>query len=558
MDFQKIILWIAIAAVSVMLINEWQAFKEEKTAVVNSTQTAAMPSKAAPNIVSNNGDLPQMIQPGSDAVDVSTSVSQLNLITVETDLLRVVIDTEGGDIVEVDLLKHKDNVNNPDSVLRLLQNDQVRTYIAQSGLIGPNGTDTNEGRPTFVADESSYALGNDDELNVDMSFRNDAGVLITKRYTFRRDSYVIDQTYLINNMSEAPWQAALFGQIKRDSSKDPSASDSGMGMRSFLGIAATTDEERYKKLPFKDIAEEPFKAMVQGGWIAMSQHYFLSAWIPNQNSTNNFGALVSKSGLNIARFTMPMIEVAPGQQGQTKASLYVGPKDQYRLEKVAENLDLTVDYGWLWWIAQPLFWIMIMIHKFVPNWGLTIILLTIFVKSLFFKLSAASYESMANMRRVTPKLNDIKERYADDKQKQSQMMMELYKKEKINPMGGCLPIFIQMPVFISLYWVLMESVEIRHAPFFAWIQDLSAMDPYYILPLIMGVSMFAQQKLSPQAFTDPMQQKIMQYMPVMFTFFFLWFPSGLVLYWVVNNVLSIAQQYVITKRIEAKYSTASK
>jgi YidC/Oxa1 family membrane protein insertase len=238
--------------------------------------------------------------------------------------------------------------------------------------------------------------------------------------------------------------------------------------------------------------------------------------------------------------------------------LYVGPKDQYRLEKVAENLDLTVDYGWLWWIAQPLFWIMIMIHKFVPNWGLTIILLTIFVKSLFFKLSAASYESMANMRRVTPKLNDIKERYADDKQKQSQMMMELYKKEKINPMGGCLPIFIQMPVFISLYWVLMESVEIRHAPFFAWIQDLSAMDPYYILPLIMGVSMFAQQKLSPQAFTDPMQQKIMQYMPVMFTFFFLWFPSGLVLYWVVNNVLSIAQQYVITKRIEAKYGTASK
>lgn len=557
MDFQKLILWIAIAAVSVMLINEWQVFKEEKTTVINSTQTATTPA-SAPNVASSNGDLPQMIQPGNKGVEISTSVSQLNLITVETDLLRVVIDTEGGDIIQADLLKHKDNVKNPNSVLRLLQNDQVRTYIAQSGLIGPNGTDTNDGRPTFVADESNYTLGNDSELNVDLSYRDDAGVLITKRYTFRRNSYVIDQTYIINNMSDAPWQAALFGQIKRDSSKDPSASDSGMGMQSFLGIAATTDEERYKKLAFDEIAEEPFKAMVQGGWIAMSQHYFLSAWVPNQNSTNNFGALVSKSGLNIARFTMPLVEVAAGQQGQTKASLYIGPKDQYRLEKVAENLDLTVDYGWLWWIAQPLFWVMIMIHKFVPNWGLTIILLTVFVKALFFKLSAASYESMANMRRVTPKLNDIKERYADDKQKQSQMMMELYKKEKINPMGGCLPILIQMPVFISLYWVLMESVEIRHAPFFAWIQDLSAMDPYYILPLIMGVSMYAQQKLSPQAFTDPMQQKIMQYMPVMFTFFFLWFPSGLVLYWVVNNLLSIAQQYVITKRIEAKYASLPK
>ncbi len=557
MDFQKIILWIAIAAVSVMLINEWQAFKEERTGGV---QVAAVQSasSAAPTISNNGDDLPQMVQPNSGEIDVNAIANNVELITVTTDLMIVKIDTNGGDIVEVDLLKHKDNVQDPNSVLRLLQNDNIRTYVAQSGLIGPNGTDTAEGRPTFLVDQASFELGDNRELNVDMSYRADNGVLITKRYNFNRDSYVINQTYLVNNLSDTPWQAAMFGQIKRDSSKDPSASDSGMGMQSFLGIAATTNEERYMKLPFGDIAEEPFKAMVQGGWIAMSQHYFLSAWVPNPNTNNNFGALVSKSGMNIARFTMPMLEVAPGQQGETSAKLYVGPKDQYRLEEIAENLELTVDYGWLWWIAQPLFWIMIMIHKFVPNWGLTIILLTVFVKALFFKLSASSYESMANMRRVTPKLNDIKERYADDRQKQSQMMMELYKKEKINPMGGCLPIVIQMPVFISLYWVLMESVEIRHAPFFAWIQDLSAMDPYYILPLIMGVSMFVQQKLSPMAFTDPMQQKIMQYMPVMFTFFFLWFPSGLVLYWVVNNVLSITQQYVITKRIEAKFAAQTK
>lgn len=557
MDFQKIILWIAIAAVSVMLINEWQAFKEERTANVTPAVVNATPS-AAPSVSNSNGDLPQMVQPGSSAIEVASTANNTETVTVKTDLMSVVINTQGGDIVQVDLLKHKDNVKDPNSVLRLLQDDQVRSYVAQSGLIGPNGTDTSDGRPTFIVDQNNYELGDSDSLNVDLSYRNDDGVLITKRYTFNRDSYVIEHTYLVNNMSEAPWRAAMFGQIKRDSSKDPSASDSGMGMQSFLGIAATTNEERYLKLPFTDIAEEPFKAMVQGGWIAMSQHYFLSAWVPNQNSTNNFGALVSKSGMNIARFTMPMLEVAAGQQGETSARLYVGPKDQYRLEQVAENLDLTVDYGWLWWVAQPLFWVMIMIHKFVPNWGLTIILLTVFVKALFFKLSASSYESMANMRRVTPKLNDIKERYADDKQKQSQMMMELYKKEKINPMGGCLPIIIQMPVFIALYWVLMESVEIRHAPFFAWIQDLSAMDPYYILPLIMGASMFAQQKLSPMAFTDPMQQKIMQYMPVMFTFFFLWFPSGLVLYWVVNNILSITQQYVITKRIEAKYAAQNK
>jgi len=557
MDFQKIILWMAIAAVSVMLINEWQVFKEEKAAIQQPAVSQQVASNA-PTVANSNGDLPEIVQPNTNALDATLSVASAETVVVKTDLMTVVIDPQGGDIVQVDLLKHKDNVKDPNSVLRLLQNDQVRSYVAQSGLIGPNGTDTSAGRPTFIIDQNSYDLADNNELNVDMSLRTEDGVLITKRFTFQRDSYVIKNSYIVNNMSDFAWQGAMFGQIKRDSSKDPSASDSGMGMQSFLGIAATTNEERYLKLPFDDIAEEPFKAVVTGGWIAMSQHYFLSAWIPDQSSNNNFGALVSKSGMNIARFTMPMLEVAAGQQGETSARLYVGPKDQYRLEQVAENLDLTVDYGWLWWVAQPLFWVMIMIHKFVPNWGFTIILLTVFVKALFFKLSASSYESMANMRRVTPKLNDIKERYADDKQKQSQMMMELYKKEKINPMGGCLPIVIQMPVFISLYWVLMESVEIRHAPFIGWIQDLSAMDPYYILPLIMGASMFAQQKLSPMAFTDPMQQKIMQYMPVMFTFFFLWFPSGLVLYWVVNNILSITQQYVITKRIEAKYAAQNK
>jgi len=553
MDFQKIILWLAIAGISVMLMNEWQTFKAERTAPV-ATASVSQSTAAMPTTVDTSGDIPKMVTPGSDNIaDQGVQAISNELITVETDLLRVIIDTNGGDIIEADLLKHTDNVKNR-NVFKLLQNDNVRTYIAQSGLIGPNGTDTSAERPKFMAADTSYSLGNDDTIDVDLSLKDANGAIIIKRFSFSRDSYVIKQSYIINNTSEAPWQAALFGQIKRDSSKDPSASDSGMGMRSFLGIAATSNDERYIKLQFDDLAEEPFKTVMQGGWIAMSQHYFLSAWIPNPNSNNSFNALVSKTGLNIARFTSPMMEIAPGQSGELSANIYVGPKDQIILEEVSPNLELTVDYGWLWWVAQPLFWVMTMINSVVPNWGLTIILLTIFVKALFFNLSAKSYESMANMRRVTPKLTEIKERYADDKQKQSQMMMDLYKKEKINPMGGCLPIFIQMPVFIALYWVLMESIEIRHAPFFGWIQDLSSMDEYYILPLIMGASMFIQQKLSPQAFTDPMQQKIMQYMPVMFTFFFLWFPAGLVLYWVVNNVLSIAQQYVITKRIEAKYA----
>jgi len=296
--------------------------------------------------------------------------------------------------------------------------------------------------------------------------------------------------------------------------------------------------------------EEPFKAQLPGGWIAMIQHYFLSAWVPNPEQTHNYSTRVTKSGFNIAGFTSPTLTVDPGNKGSTGAEFYAGPKDQYALREISPYLELSVDYGFLWWIAQPIFWLLTQIQAIVVNWGLAIILLTVVIKGAFFQLSAKSYKSMANMRKVQPKMADIREQFADDKQKQSQAMMELYKKEKINPMGGCLPILVQMPVFISLYWVLMEAVDLRHAPFILWIHDLSVMDPYFVLPLIMGASMWFMQKLNPPP-PDPMQAKIMQWMPVMFTFFFLWFPAGLVLYWVVNNLLSMAQQYVITKRIEA-------
>ena len=322
-----------------------------------------------------------------------------------------------------------------------------------------------------------------------------------------------------------------------------------MGMQPFLGVAITQPDDRFTKFTFDDLMEEPFKAQLPGGWIAMIQHYFLSAWIPSAEQSHTFSARVTRSGFNIAGFTSPAMVLDPGQSGTVGAGFYAGPKDQYRLKEISPYLDLSVDYGWLWWIAQPLFWLLTKIYALVGNWGVAIILLTVLIKAAFFKLSATSYKSMANMRRVQPQMVDIREQFADDKQKQSQAMMELYRKEKINPMGGCLPILVQMPVFIGLYWMLMESVELRHAPFILWIKDLSVMDPYFVLPLMMGASMYFMQKLNPPP-PDPMQAKIMQWLPVMFTFFFLWFPAGLVLYWVVNNLLSMAQQYVITRQIE--------
>jgi YidC/Oxa1 family membrane protein insertase len=320
-------------------------------------------------------------------------------------------------------------------------------------------------------------------------------------------------------------------------------------MQPFLGAATTTTEDRFKKFSFGDIADEPWKNSYQGGWIAIMQHYFLSAWIPSANQSHTYSTRQTQAGFNIAGFTSSPVIVDPGQTGSYSMNLYVGPKDQYTLAEISPHLELTVDYGWLWWIAQPLFWLLTKIQSFVGNWGVAIILLTVFVKGAFFKLSAASYRSMAKMRKVQPKMQSIREEYADDKQKQSQAMMELYKKEKINPMGGCLPILIQMPVFIALYWVLMESVELRQAPFALWINDLSVMDPYFVLPLMMGASMFFMQKLNPPP-PDPMQAKIMQWLPVIFTFFFLWFPAGLVLYWVVNNLLSMTQQFIITRAID--------
>ena len=563
MDLQRSLLIGVIAVLAFMLLTEWVAFKDARQ--IDSAETesrlisngesalAGLPELSEANNANTDDDIPSVPEDTDKQVETAGSIEETDVsgrfIEIHTDVLQVAIDLQGGDIVELAIPKYLAKLDNPDEPLVLLEQNNNRIYVAQSGLIGQDGIDS-KGRAQFSSQSNRFDLADgDDTLVIELFAQDTAGVAITKRFTLRRGDYLVDVDYLVENTGNERWQANLFGQIKRDNSAPPAADSSGMGMQPFLGAALTQPDERFTKFSFDDMAEEPFKGQLPGGWIAMIQHYFLSAWIPNAEQSHTYSTRVTSNGFNIAGFTSPPLVLDPGQSGSTGAQFYAGPKDQYRLQEISPYLELSVDYGWLWWIAQPLFWLLTKIHALVGNWGFAIVLLTVLIKGIFFKLSATSYKSMANMRRVQPKMQDIREQFGEDKQKQSQAMMELYRKEKINPMGGCLPILVQMPVFIALYWTLMESVELRHAPFILWIHDLSVMDPYFVLPLMMGASMWFMQKLNPPP-PDPMQAKIMQWMPIVFTFFFLWFPAGLVLYWVVNNLLSMAQQYVITRQIE--------
>ncbi len=555
MDWQRTTILGAIAVVSVLLINQWGEFQERNRPVVSqeTTHSATIP-EVTTSTTSAQGDIPPVVDTKADNVPTLIAPNQAQLISVKTDKLEMLIDTKGGDIVKVALPQHLESLEGEQTPFILLNRTQATTYVAQSGLIGKNATDTAAGRPTYQADQVSYQLADgEDSLSVDLTLQQDQ-VTIIKRFVFTRGDNLVKLQYLINNNSGSEWQAGLFGQIKRDS-HNPVVVD-GFGMQPYLGAALTTLEDNYKKVDFDDLADEDtvrkggFKSSINGGWVAMVQHYFLSAWVPDQNQENHFSLRKTNGDMYLLGFTSPQVTVAAGQQGIIEAGFYAGPKDIYRLEEIAPYLDLTVDYGWLWWIAKPLFHVLNFIYGILGSWGWSIIALTIMIKAAFFHLSATSYRSMAKMRKFGPEMQRMKELYGDDRQKMSQEMMKLYKKEKINPLSGCLPILVQMPVFISLYWVLMESVELRHTPFLGWIADLSVKDPYFILPIIMGITMFIQQKLNPTP-PDPTQARIMQMMPIVFTFMFLWFPAGLVLYWVVNNTLSIAQQYVITKNIEA-------
>ncbi|MFK8018977.1 MAG: membrane protein insertase YidC [Pseudomonadales bacterium] len=559
----------AMMLCALLLMNRWQDFSAVKVDQSGPTSSAAVIDQTIPNgaqapaanssaafmegeegFEDLEADIPGQELVTNAAIEEQASTSS-DLISVKTDSLDVRIDPLGGDIVYVALPKHKTELDSDEPFILLNRNSSL-TYIAQSGLIGPNATDKAGGvRPLFASQSSSYSMNDEeDSLVVTLSFDGQENIDVLKVFTFQRNSYLVNIEYKINNRSEENWQAALFAQIKRDNSADPGSNNGGMGMANYLGFATTTEDEPYVKVEFDDIKDSPYKSSETGGWLSMVQHYFISAWIPPADQRTNYSSTVTRSNANIMRMTGAPISVAANSSGAIGADFYAGPKDQYVLEEIAPGLDLTVDYGWLWWIAQPLFWVLNWLYGFIGNWGWSIVGLTFLIKLAFFQLSAASYKSMAKMRVVAPKLAELKDRYGEDKQKYSQAMMELYKKEKINPLGSCLPMLIQMPVFIALYWTLMESVELRHTPFMGWIKDLSAMDPYFVLPILMGLSMWFMQKLNPPP-PDPMQAKIFQWMPVVMTFLFLFFPAGLVLYWLTNNLLSMTQQWIITRQIEA-------
>lgn len=551
MDIRRTVIFIGLAITSYLLILAWSGDYNQKpqNAAVASTESStidAVSDDVPDTSDAHNAQLGNNESPTLPEIQANQANST-QIITVNTDVLEVSIDLKGGEVVAVKLPKYPTSIEQKDVPFDLLGNNNTMTYTAQSGLIGRDGIDA-KGAALYSAKQSVYQLADGQEELTVVLTATDGKSEVEKTFTFRRADYLIDVNYKIHNISAEPWQGVFYAQLKRDNSADPSAG-SGMGMAAYLGAALTTKNNRYEKVKFSDLEKKGYKSVETGGWAAMLQHYFLSAWIPtNQEAQYTYNGRASK-GNNLFGFYSAPQTVAAGETTEIGASLYVGPKIQKRLAEISEYLNLTVDYGWLWWIAQPLFWLLTFYHSLVGNWGVAIILLTISIKILFFKPSAMSYRSMANMRKVAPKMQEIKETYGDNREKLGQEMMKLYKDEKINPLGGCLPILIQMPVFIALYWVIMESVELRQAPFFLWITDMSLMDPYFILPLIMGASMFFQMKLNPTP-PDPMQARVMQFMPVIFTVFFLWFPAGLVLYWVVNNLLSIAQQYVITKQIE--------
>lgn len=537
MDSQRNLLLIALLFVSFMIWQAWQ--------VDNNPQPTAQTTQQTTNTAT--GDKASQAVPGS---------GQGQLITVKTDVLSLTINTRGGDIEQANLLAYPDTLGSSNT-FELLETTPSFVYQAQSGLTGKNGPDNpaNGDRLLFEVPQTSFVLADgQDELRIPLTFTSKDGSVFIKTFVLKRNDYAIGVDYHVNNASAAPLELTLFGQLKQ-SINLPKKRDTGsnnFALQTYRGAAYSSDETKYKKYSFSDIEDKNLDITTKGGWVAMLQQYFATAWIPAANETNTFYSAELGNGLAAIGFKGAPVVIQPGEQKQLSATLWVGPEIQNKMAEIAPHLDLTVDYGWLWFISQPLFKLLKFIHSFVGNWGFSIIVITFIVRGIMYPLTKAQYTSMAKMRLLQPKLAAMRERIGDDKQRMSQEMMALYKAEKVNPLGGCLPLIIQMPIFLALYYMLMSSVELRHAPFILWIHDLSAQDPYYILPILMGITMYFIQKMSPTTVTDPMQQKIMTFMPVIFTVFFLWFPAGLVLYYIVSNLVTILQQQLIYRGLEKR------
>lgn len=547
MESQRSFLIIGLVLVSFLLWQQWQkdygpkpVQSTQQTIGTESSQTAMDTPQSDP---ATGGDVP-MSDPSAAAIPaVSTSD---RVITVTTDTLDLMIDTTGGDVVSANLIKFPVTQGSDDSY-SLLRPQSDALYIAQSGLIGPDAIDKNRNRPRYQASATDYTMTSD-QLIVPLTWTSEDGLMVTKRFIFNRGRHDVLVEYQLNNTTQSTKQLQPYAQLKQSIE----GKESSMFMPTYRGGAYSTVDDRYTKFSFDDMTDERLNRSTPAGWVAMLEHYFVSAWVPPQDQTNQLYSAILQNQYASIGYKGEVFSLAPGEQKTVSSTLYMGPKDQDALAQIARGLDLTVDYGVLWWISQPLFWLLQAIHGFVMNWGFAIVVITIIVKGIMYPLTKKQYESMAKMRNLAPKMAQLKERFGDDRQKMSQAMMEMYKKEKVNPMGGCFPLLLQMPIFLALYWVLLESVELRHADFIFWITDLSVKDPYFVLPILTGVSMYLLQKLQPMTVQDPMQQKIMQWMPVAMSLFFFIFPAGLVLYWLISNIITLVQAKIIYSSMEKR------
>ncbi len=555
MDTQRLILFFVFVFSTFMLLEGWQRDQKQQAPVTQGagkangkaegkSEPGAIPVPAAP--VAN---VPAVSGSGTP-VPAAANASGGETIKVETDVLLAHISTQGGDIRHLELKQHKGTLDKSKNFV-LFQKTADNTYIAQSGLTAPVGQGPLPNHNTiYTASSRAYKLADGAQgVEVRLEAPPADGVTVAQVYKFARGSYVIDLTYEITNGADKALQPHGYFQLVRD--RKPPDGDSAM-LPTYTGLAVYTKGEKFQKVAFDDVdkGKTPYSKTSQDeGWIAVIQHYFLSAFLPKDKTPREFSTLKLDSGLYVVRAVVAGAAIPAGHKGQISTPLYAGPQDTRTLETLAPDLDLVVDFGILTVIAKPLFVLLTWIQSMVGNWGIAIILLTVLIKALFYPLQAASYKAMAKMKVIAPKMQQLKERYGDDRQRMQKAMMELYQKEKVNPMAGCLPILVQMPVFIALYWVILAAVELRHAPFYGWITDLSSIDPWYILPVLMGASMIIQTRLNPEP-PDPVQAKVMKIMPIAFSIFFFFFPAGLVLYWLVNNVLSIAQQWQINGAIE--------
>ncbi len=552
MDNQRILIW---GFFGLMVWMTWQTWIMENSPQPAVPAAAEAPTEPAPAVA--DGDLPELSAPPAETatpalIADSPATAQASgaaaVIDVRTDVLALQISTLGGTVQSATALRYPVAKDQPDNLVTLLSPDALNYGAIQTGLRDlDEGVEPNH-NAMFSSDGSRFDLGSADELVVPLRWTDGSGITVEKRFRFRRGSYAFVIEQALSNDSAAPWQGAEYSQLQRFS-REQERSMFDVDSYSFVG-PIVYDGDKSEKLDRDDLLKRAWEFETQAGWYAAIQHHFLSAVVPARDTTQRYR--VSVSGERSTASAIGQLRtVAPGSSTVFETTAFVGPKLQAQLEQIDKTLKLTVDYGWLTVISEPLFYVLSFIHKFVGNWGLAIIIVTFLIKLAFYKLTESSGRSMAKMRNLQPRMKALQDRYKDDRQALSQAMMDLYKREKVNPAAGCLPILIQMPFFLAFYWVLLESVEMRQAPFALWITDLSSRDPYFILPLIMGAAMFMQQKLNP-APADPVQAKVMQIMPIMFTAFFAFFPSGLVLYWVTNTLLSIAQQWKINKVVESE------